>query len=124
MDSLRIMRLEAGDTVVLQAKEELSQKARADVGARLRREFPDHKVLVLSGGWELSVIREGSTAAMHAPEGLTKAEYDRMADAWRDQHAGLRPSADPPDPPAEEFPANPLDIPPLPGQTLGKGWRW
>jgi hypothetical protein len=82
LGSLWIMHLEAGDTVVLQLKETLDPERAAEVAATLRREFPDHKALVLHGGWELSVLRPGIPASVRAPEGLTKAEYDSAVDAW------------------------------------------
>jgi hypothetical protein len=104
MDSVRVMRLEAGDTIVLQIKEALSKTRADEVNTILQREFPGHKVLVLHGGWELSVLHQDSSASLRAPEGVTKAEYDRVVDVWQGQ-PGWQPRADPADPPAEEFPA-------------------
>ena len=64
---IRIMRLRADDIVVLQVKEALSQQRAADVEAILAREFPDHKVIVLHGGWELSLVRPGQAAPGQHP---------------------------------------------------------
>jgi hypothetical protein len=56
--TIRILRLEPGDTVVLTIPEALGPRRAEEIDAILKEQFPGHKVLVLHGGWDLAVIKQ------------------------------------------------------------------
>lgn len=61
-ESVRILRLEPGDRLVITAPAGLRPAERNDIRERVRAAYPDHDVLVLTG-LELSVLREEHSRA-------------------------------------------------------------
>lgn len=53
-----ILRLQPGDMLVIRAPMRLSDYAKKRIGEAIRKEFPEHKVLVLEEGLSLEVLRE------------------------------------------------------------------
>jgi hypothetical protein len=55
--TMRVMRLGPDDVVVLEIDRVLTAQQANDTDAILQSLFPKHKVVVLHGGWKLSVVR-------------------------------------------------------------------
>jgi|SwirhisoilCB3_FD_contig_31_16943828_length_463_multi_3_in_0_out_0_2 DNA-binding NarL/FixJ family response regulator len=57
-ESAKVLRLQPGDIVVLRVRRELSDEELPDFTENVKRLFPDHKVVVLTGDDELQVFRK------------------------------------------------------------------
>jgi hypothetical protein len=56
-ESVRIMRLQPDDTIILQFKDYISSHQHKLVMARMKIVFPDHKAVIVDGGAEVSIAR-------------------------------------------------------------------
>ncbi len=62
MNSVRVLRVRPGDTLVLNVDHPLSEDALANIVGQGRELFPDNKFVVTMNGVELSVIRAEEAA--------------------------------------------------------------
>jgi hypothetical protein len=56
-ESVRIMRLQPDDVIILQFKDYISSHQHKLVMARMKIVFPDHKAVIVDGGAEVSIAR-------------------------------------------------------------------
>jgi hypothetical protein len=56
-ESVRIMRLQPGDVIVVQVRDAGNERDRDKFLARLERVFPEHKAIIVDNGAEISIAR-------------------------------------------------------------------
>jgi len=61
-ESVRIMRLQPGDVIVVQVRDAGNENDRDRFLARLERVFPEHKAIIVDNGAEISIARPDSEA--------------------------------------------------------------
>jgi hypothetical protein len=57
LEHLRVLRLEPGDVLVLTCPDPLTFERAETLRARVKQEFPGHKVIVIDSGGSLGVVR-------------------------------------------------------------------
>lgn len=55
--SLRVVRLQPGDVIVLHVPYSLESSTKATIGEQLHSHFPDHRCLIVDKGSRLGVVR-------------------------------------------------------------------
>jgi hypothetical protein len=79
-ESVRVMRLQPGDVIVVQYKDAISQDHYTKVAARMRGVFPDHRVVVLDSDTEISVARPDADLGSVKPNPLSTIEDGLICD--------------------------------------------
>jgi hypothetical protein len=76
-ESVRVMRLQPGDTIALHVKDHLTNMARAVLHDQLKRTFPDHETIIVDGGAELSIARPDADLGSVKPNPETTKDGDQ-----------------------------------------------
>jgi len=71
LQQARVVRVQPGDTLVLESPTDLRPDQVAGIRATMKRLFPDCRVLILSEGWRLGVLTRDRVEPGHESDGET-----------------------------------------------------